>query len=43
MRGQTVPDHEVESEQNEGEIERAVALANQYPEIENIGGRYEAM
>jgi exo-beta-1,3-glucanase (GH17 family) len=30
------PDHEVESEQNEGEIERAVALANQYPEIVKI-------
>ena len=30
------PDHEVESEQNEGEIERAVALANQYPEIVKV-------
>ncbi len=30
------PDHEVESEQNEGEIERAVLLANQYPEIVKI-------
>lgn len=30
------PDHDVESEQNEGEIERAVALANQYPEIVKI-------
>lgn len=30
------PDHAVESEQNEGEIERAVALANQYPEIVKI-------
>ncbi|SHG21421.1 glycosyl hydrolase family 17 protein [Flagellimonas flava] len=27
------PDHNVESEQNEAEIERAVALANQYPDI----------
>jgi len=30
------PDHEVESEQNAGEIERAVALAKQYPEIVKI-------
>ena len=30
------PDHEIESEQNEGEIGRAVALANQYPEIVKI-------
>ncbi|MCR9016618.1 glycosyl hydrolase family 17 protein [Aquiflexum gelatinilyticum] len=30
------PDHDAESEQNEGEIERAVALANQYPEIVKI-------
>ncbi|MGB0522263.1 MAG: glycosyl hydrolase family 17 [Flammeovirgaceae bacterium] len=30
------PDHNVESEQNEGEIARAVALANQYPEIVKI-------
>jgi exo-beta-1,3-glucanase (GH17 family) len=30
------PDHDLESEQNEGEIERAVALANQYPEIVKI-------
>lgn len=30
------PDHDVESEQNEGEIARAVALANQYPEIVKI-------
>jgi exo-beta-1,3-glucanase (GH17 family) len=30
------PDHEVESEQNEGEINRAVALANQYPDIVKI-------
>lgn len=27
------PDHTLESEQNEGEIARAVALANQYPDI----------
>ena len=30
------PDHNVESELNEGEIERAVALANQYPDIVKI-------
>jgi len=30
------PDHNVESEQNEGEINRAVALANQYPDIVKI-------
>lgn len=30
------PDHNVESEQNEGEIERAVALVNQYPDIVKI-------
>lgn len=30
------PDHEVESEQNAGEIERAVALAKQYPDIVKI-------
>lgn len=30
------PDHNVESEQNEGEIGRAVALANQYPDIVKI-------
>ncbi|GAA4272043.1 glycosyl hydrolase family 17 protein [Aquimarina gracilis] len=30
------PDHTVESEQNEGEIHRAVALANQYPDIVKI-------
>lgn len=30
------PDHEVESEQNEGEIARAVALANQYPDIVKV-------
>jgi exo-beta-1,3-glucanase (GH17 family) len=28
-----VPNHEIESDQNEGEIARAVALAKQYPEI----------
>ena len=27
------PDHSIESEQNEGEIKRAIALANQYPDI----------
>ena len=31
-----VPDHNVESEQNEGEIGRAVALANQYPDIVKV-------
>ena len=30
------PNHEVESEQNEGEIERAVELAIKYPEIVKI-------
>ncbi|TFV97945.1 glycosyl hydrolase family 17 [Algoriphagus kandeliae] len=30
------PDHDVESEQNEGEIKRAVALANQYPDIVKV-------
>lgn len=30
------PNHDVESEQNEGEIARAVALANQYPDIVKI-------
>jgi hypothetical protein len=30
------PDHNIESPQNEGEIERAVALANQYPEIVKV-------
>jgi exo-beta-1,3-glucanase (GH17 family) len=30
------PDHQVESEQNEGEIARAVALAKQYPDIVKI-------
>lgn len=31
-----VPNHEVESPNNEGEIKRAVALANQYPDIVKI-------
>lgn len=31
-----VPDHNVESSQNEGEIARAVALANQYPDIVKV-------
>lgn len=30
------PDHNIESDQNEGEIGRAVALANQYPDIVKI-------
>jgi exo-beta-1,3-glucanase (GH17 family) len=30
------PDHNIESQQNEGEIDRAVALANQYPDIVKI-------
>ncbi len=30
------PDHEVESEHNEGEINRAIALAKQYPDIVKI-------
>ena len=30
------PNHEVESEQNAGEIDRAVALANKYPDIVKI-------
>ena len=30
------PDHEVESEQNEGEINRAIVLAKQYPDIVKI-------
>ncbi|MEM9679632.1 MAG: glycosyl hydrolase family 17 protein [Bacteroidota bacterium] len=30
------PDHNVESEQNEGEIKRAVALANKYPDIVKV-------
>ncbi len=30
------PDHTIESEQNEGEIERAAALVNQYPDIIKI-------
>ncbi len=31
-----VPNHEAESAQNEGEIARAVALANQYPDIVKV-------
>jgi exo-beta-1,3-glucanase (GH17 family) len=31
-----VPNHEIESPQNEGEIARAVALAKQYPEIVKV-------
>ncbi|MDT7832681.1 glycosyl hydrolase family 17 protein [Flavobacteriaceae bacterium S356] len=31
-----VPDHNIESEQNAGEIERAVTLANEYPDIVKI-------
>lgn len=31
-----IPDHEVESEQNEGEIARAAELANKYPDIVKI-------
>ncbi len=31
-----VPNHEIESDQNEGEIERAVALANKYPDIVKV-------
>ncbi|MFK8059809.1 MAG: glycosyl hydrolase family 17 protein [Polaribacter sp.] len=31
-----VPNHDVESAQNEGEIARAVALANQYPDIVKV-------
>ncbi len=31
-----VPNHDVESPNNEGEIERAVALANQYPDIVKV-------
>ncbi|WP_439129904.1 glycosyl hydrolase family 17 [Polaribacter sp.] len=31
-----VPNHDIESPQNEGEIERAVALAKQYPDIVKI-------
>ena len=31
-----VPNHEVESEQNAGEIERAITLAKEYPEIVKI-------
>jgi exo-beta-1,3-glucanase (GH17 family) len=30
------PDHNIESEQNEGETNRAVALANQYPDIVKV-------
>jgi exo-beta-1,3-glucanase (GH17 family) len=30
------PDHNIESDQNEGEINRAVALANQYPDIVKV-------
>ena len=30
------PNHDIESEQNAGEIDRAVALANQYPDIVKI-------
>jgi len=30
------PDHNIESEQNEGEINRAVTLANQYPDIVKV-------
>lgn len=30
------PDHNVESEQNAGEIDRAVALANEYPDIVKV-------
>ena len=30
------PDHNIESEQNEGEIGRAVALVNQYPDIVKV-------
>lgn len=31
-----VPNHDIESPQNAGEIERAVALANQYPDIVKV-------
>lgn len=31
-----VPDHNIESEQNAGEIERAVILANKYPDIVKV-------
>ena len=31
-----VPNHDIESQQNEGEITRAVALANQYPDIVKV-------
>jgi exo-beta-1,3-glucanase (GH17 family) len=30
------PDHEIESDQNEGEVNRAVALVNQYPHIVKV-------
>tara|TARA_B100000795_G_scaffold268617_1_gene255971 strand:- start:2008 stop:3294 length:1287 start_codon:yes stop_codon:yes gene_type:complete len=30
------PNHEIESAQNEGEIERAIALANKYPDIVKV-------
>lgn len=30
------PDHDVESDQNEGEIERAIALVNQFPDIVKV-------
>lgn len=30
------PDHDIESEQNAGEIDRAVALVNQYPDVVKI-------
>lgn len=33
---ENIPNHEVESAQNEGEIDRAVALAKQYPDIVKI-------
>lgn len=31
-----IPNHEIESPQNEGEIDRAVALANKYPDIVKV-------
>ena len=31
-----VPNHDIESQQNEGEVARAVALANQYPDIVKV-------
>ncbi len=33
---EVTPDHEIESAQNEGEIARAVALANKYPDIVKV-------